>query len=50
VVRDSFTESCFTLAAEAEFLANSDDDHTLWVFDESISGKTDRFIFRFVRN
>lgn len=50
VVRDSFTASCFTLEAETAILANSDDDHTLSVFDESISGKTDRFIFRFVRN
>jgi len=50
VVRDDFANSCFTLEAEAEFLGNSDDDHTLAVYDPSIRGKTDRFVFRFVRN
>ena len=50
VVRDSITSSCFTLDAEAEFLQNSADDHTLVVFDPSLSGGTDRFVFRFVRN
>lgn len=50
VVRDIFANSCFTLEAEAEFLRNSKDDHTLAVFDPSIRGKTDRFVFRFVRN
>lgn len=50
VVRDDFTGSCFTLEAEAEFLGNSKDDHTLAVFDPSLRGKTDRFVFRFVRN
>jgi len=50
LVRDTFTNSCFTLEAEARFLGNSDDDHTLAVFDKSIRGKTDRFVFRFVRN
>ncbi len=50
VVRDTFAKSCFTLEAEAEFLRNSDDDHTLAVFDKTIRGKTDRFVFRFIRN
>jgi predicted methyltransferase len=50
VVRDSFTNSCFTLEAEAEFLRNAKDDHTLAVFDPSIRGQSDRFVFRFVRN
>jgi len=50
VVRDAFAQSCFTLEAEAGFLANRDDDHTLAVFDKTIRGKTDRFVFRFVRN
>lgn len=49
VVRDSFATSCFALEAEAKILANKDDDHTLPVFDKSIRGKTDRFVFRFVR-
>ena len=50
VVRDTIASSCFTLEAEAEFLANSYDDHTLAVFDKSIRGKTDRFVFKFVRS
>lgn len=50
VVRDDFADSCFTLEAEAEFLRNSDDDHTLTVFDPSLRGTSDRFVFRFVRN
>lgn len=50
VVRDDFANSCFTLEAEAEFLSNREDDHTLAVFDPSLRGKTDRFVFRFVRN
>ena len=49
VVRDAFAKSCFSLDAEAEFLRNSNDDHTLAVFDKSIRGKTDRFVFRFVK-
>ena len=49
-VRDSFADSCFTLDAEAGFLRNAEDDHTLAVFDPSVRGKTDRFVFRFVRN
>jgi len=28
-------------------LANPADDHTKLVFDESVQGKTDRFLFRF---
>ncbi len=50
VVRDTFAESCFTLKSEAGFLGNEDDDHLLSVFDKSINGKTDRFVFNFVRN
>lgn len=50
VVRDSFADSCFTLEAEAGFLHNDKDDHTLTVFDPSIKGQSDRFVFKFVRN
>lgn len=49
LVRNSFARSCFTLEAEADFLHNSDDDHTLSVFDPAIRGKTDRFVYKFVR-
>lgn len=50
VVRDTFADSCFTLQAEADILRNDKDDHTLPVFDPSIRGQSDRFVFRFVRN
>lgn len=49
LVRDSFAHSCFTLEAESHVLRNEDDDHTLSVFDKSIRGKTDRFVYKFVR-
>jgi predicted methyltransferase len=49
VVRDTFAKSCFKLKAEAEFLHNDTDDHTLVMYDKSIRGKTDRFVFKFVR-
>lgn len=49
VVRDYFSDSCFKLKGEAGFLGNSEDDHTLAMFDKSIRGKTDRFVFKFVR-
>ena len=48
-VRDSFADTCFTLDAEAKFLRNEADDHRLSVFDKSIRGKTDRFVYKFVR-
>lgn len=50
VVRDRFADSCFKLDAEAAFLRNSKDDHTLPVFDPAVRGQSDRFVFRFVRN
>ncbi|UTW46574.1 class I SAM-dependent methyltransferase [bacterium SCSIO 12696] len=37
----------FVLEANAEFLANSEDSHTLNVFQPEIRGKTDRFVLRF---
>ena len=49
VVRDTFAGSCFKLEGEAGFLSNSEDDHTLTMFDKDIRGKTDRFVFKFGR-
>jgi predicted methyltransferase len=49
VVRDKFEGTCFTLEAEADFLRNADDDHKLSMGDKSVRGKTDRFVFKFVR-
>ena len=37
----------FVLDAESSILANPDDDHTKSVFDPSVRGHTDQFLFRF---
>ena len=37
----------FTFEAESQVLVNSDDDHTLSVFDDKIRRRTDRFVYRF---
>jgi predicted methyltransferase len=37
----------FKLAAEADFLSNPNDDHSVGIFDPSMRGKTDRFVLRF---
>ena len=37
----------FELDAESDILANPDDDKSVGVFDASIRGKTDRFIYKF---
>lgn len=50
IVKEDFESSCFTLVAEADFLRNPEDDHTLSMGDPSVRGKTDRFVFKFVRN
>ena len=50
LVRDTFVNSCFSLKGEAGFLGNQDDDHSLSVFDKSVNGKSDRFVFKFVRD
>lgn len=39
----------FKLAAESDLLRNLNDPHTANVFDASIRGKTDQFVFKFVR-
>ena len=49
VVRDAFKGTCFKLEAEADFLRNPDDDHSLSMGDPSVRGKTDRFVMKFVR-
>ena len=37
------------LEAQADFLRNPDDDLTQPMFAEGIRGKTDRFVYRFVK-
>ena len=46
-VRDEFKEAGFVLDAEADFLKNTKDDYSKMVFEPSVRGKTDRFVFRF---
>lgn len=44
--RDTLTKAGFTIEAESTLLANPADDHTKGVFDPSVRGKTDQFVFR----
>lgn len=39
----------FTLARSSDVLKNPEDDHSLEVFDPSIRGRTDRFVFLFTK-
>lgn len=49
IVLDEVQAAGFTLSKRGDFLANPDDDHTKMVFDKSIRGKTDRFVFVFTK-
>jgi predicted methyltransferase len=44
--RDALTKAGFTIEAESSLLANPADDHTKMVFDPTIRGMTDQFVFR----
>ena len=48
-VRADFERAGFVLEAESDMLRNAEDDRTRNVFDQSIRGRTDRFMFRFRR-
>jgi predicted methyltransferase len=48
-VREEVEAAGFVLDAESAILANEDDPHSIKVFDPSIKGKTDRFVYRFVK-
>jgi predicted methyltransferase len=48
-VRKEVEAAGFVLDAESTLLANKDDPHTIKVFDPAIKGKTDRFVYRFVK-
>src|SRR6202140_2546691 len=48
-VREEVVAAGFVLDAESTILANKDDQHSIKVFDPSIKGKTDRFVYRFVK-
>jgi len=47
LVRKEVLAAGFEFAGESELLRNSADAHTLKVFDASIRGKTDQFLFKF---
>ncbi|MCT2559186.1 methyltransferase [Tsuneonella sp. YG55] len=49
VVRADFARAGFRLAGQSDLLANPADDHTVNVFDPSIRGRTDRFLYKFVK-
>ena len=46
-VKQDFATAGFVFDGESKVLAHPEDDHTKLVFDESIRGKTDQFIYRF---
>ena len=47
VVRADFERAGFVLEAQSDMLRNPDDDRSKNVFDPSIRGRTDRFVYRF---
>jgi predicted methyltransferase len=47
VVRADFERAGFVLEAQSDLLRVPEDDHSKNVFDPSIRGKTDRFVYRF---
>ncbi len=49
VVKQEVLAAGFTLAAESDALRNAKDPLTANVFDPSIKGKTDQFVFKFVK-
>lgn len=46
-VRADVLGAGFTFDAESSMVANQNDDHTRMVFDPSVRGKTDQFLYRF---
>lgn len=48
-VRKEVEAAGFLLDAESNMLANKDDPRSVKVFDPSIRGETDRFLYRFVK-
>ena len=47
--REEVEAAGFVVEAESSMLANKDDPQSIKVFDPSIKGKTDRFVYRFVK-
>lgn len=49
VVKADFLRAGFKLAGESQHLRVAADDHTKLVFDPAVRGKTDRFVYKFVK-
>ncbi len=49
LVINDFADAGFKLEAKADFLKNPADDYSKVVFDKAVRGKTDRFVFKFVK-
>ena len=49
LVKEQILAAGFKLEAESDLLKNAADPHTANVFDPAIRGKTDQFVFRFVK-
>ena len=49
VARRELEKAGFRFAGELDLLRNTSDPHTANVFDASVRGKTDQFVFKFVR-
>ena len=48
-VREEVEAAGFILDAQSNILTNREDSHSIKVFDPSIKGQTDRFVYRFVK-
>ncbi len=46
-VKSKCSPPAFVFAGESKVLANAKDDHSAKVFDSSVRGQTDQFIFKF---
>jgi predicted methyltransferase len=49
IVKQQVEAAGFKFAGESDVLRNPADDHTLKVFDKSIRGHTDQFVYKFVK-
>jgi len=47
IVKKQVTAAGFTFVGESKLLANPSDDHKIIVFDKTIRGRTDQFIYKF---
>lgn len=47
IVKRDFEKAGFVYDGESRVLAHPDDDHTRAVFDETVRGRTDQFVYRF---